>query len=202
MSNWILAIDTSGPNGGIALAQGQQLVEAVDIHATDGFGHLLFGHIEALLHRHALKAHDIACFAAASGPGSFTGLRVALAAVKGLAEGTGKPALAISNLQAVAWHGTSDLRAPYFDARRQEFYGGLFDAQLCPLAEETVMPLDLWKASLPAHAELITFDQSLAPAVAAIAYQRLLDGHLQDPAALEANYVRRSDAELNWKDNG
>jgi hypothetical protein len=41
----------------------------------------------------------------------------------------------------------------------------------------------------------------LAPAVAAIAHQRLLAGEWQDPSAIEANYVRRSDAELNWKDN-
>ena len=125
---------------------------------------------------------------------------MALAAVKGLAEAVGKPALAVSNLQAVAWHGKGAIRAAYFDARREEFYGGLFDAQLRPLADETVMPLERWRAALPEGAELVTFNRSLAPAIAAIAWQRFEAGELQDPAALEANYVRRSDAELNWKD--
>jgi tRNA threonylcarbamoyladenosine biosynthesis protein TsaB len=197
---WILAIDTSATNGGIALSRDGALIEAIDITTTTGFDHILFADIDALFKKHHLRAADIACFAAASGPGSFTGLRVALAAVKGLAEAVNKPALAVSNLQAVAWHGTSDLRAPYFDARRQQVYCGLFNSQLEPLAPESVQFFDAWRAALPSGAALVTFLQSLAPAVAAIAYQRFLTGDLQDPAAIAANYVRQSDAELHWTD--
>jgi len=178
-----------------------QLVEAVEIEAPDGYGHVLFGALDELLARHLLRVADIALFAAACGPGSFTGLRVALAAVKGLAEAGSKRVVGVSNLQALAWYGTSEIRAPYLDARREQIYAGLFDSQLRPLAEETVASFDLWRGQLPDGAELITAEKSLAPAVAAIAHQRLLAGEWLDPAAIEANYVRRADAEMKWKDN-
>ncbi len=68
------------------------------------------------------------CFAAASGPGSFTGVRVGLACVKGLAEALGKPAVAVSNLRAIASFGTAPWRAVVLDARRGEIYGAVYDA--------------------------------------------------------------------------
>jgi tRNA threonylcarbamoyladenosine biosynthesis protein TsaB len=198
---WILAIDTSDAAGGLALAAGPALVEAVELNTADGFGHILFGELEALLGRYSIHALDVACFAAAAGPGSFTGLRVALSAVKGLAEAAAKPAVGVSSLQALAWYGTSAIRAPYLDARRGEVYGGLYDAQLRKLGEETVALFDAWRGDLPPEAELIPGGRSLASAVAAIAYERFAAGQALDPAALEANYVRRSDAEMNWKDS-
>lgn len=218
----ILAIDTSGHHGGIALARDETLLEEAILHAPDGFGHHLFGAIESLLVRHALSPAQIGCFAAASGPGSFTGVRVALAAVKGLAEAAGRPAAAVSNLQALAYYGKTSLRAPLIDARRDEIYGGLYDDTLNPLAPEQVAPLETWLATLPAGGvEFISSEfapfaaaiipsrptgkitiapASLAPAVAAIARNRMLQGLSLDPAAMDANYVRRSDAELHWRE--
>ena len=77
-------------------------------------------------------------FASASGPGSFTGVRVGLTAVKGLAEATGRKVIAVSNLQALAWHGSRPLRAAVLDARRGEVYGGVYDAALQLVQEEVV----------------------------------------------------------------
>lgn len=218
----ILAIDTSGHHGGLALTRGGALIEEAALHAPDGFGHHLFGAVEALLRRHALKAAQIDCFAAASGPGSFTGIRVALAAVKGMAEAAGRAAVGVSNLQALAYWGTTALRAPLMDARRGEIYGGLYDRALNPLAPEQVAPLESWLAGLPegpiefiasdfapfapalipAHAtgRMTIAPLSLAAAVAAIAADRLNAPGARDPAAIDANYVRRSDAELNWRE--
>ncbi len=79
--------------------------------------------------------HQMECFAAASGPGSFTGVRVGLAAAKGLAEATGKRMVAVSNLRALAAFGTAPLRATVIDARRGEIYGAVYNSQL-----ELVMP--------------------------------------------------------------
>jgi tRNA threonylcarbamoyladenosine biosynthesis protein TsaB len=214
----ILAIDTSGPQGGLALARGTTLLESLDLASPDGFGHVLFDALAALLDCHGVRASDIDCFAAASGPGSFTGIRVALSAAKGLAEATGKPVYGISNLQAMATYGTGPVRAPFYDARRGEVFAGLFGAALGPLAEETHAPLGDWLASLPLGVELLTpdlltFDEligiatpcgmtpaNLAPAVASLALSCYLRGESGDPLLLDANYVRRSDAELNWRD--
>jgi tRNA threonylcarbamoyladenosine biosynthesis protein TsaB len=156
-------------------------------------------------------------FAAASGPGSFTGVRVGLTAAKGLAEATGRPVVAVSNLEALAWFGTRPLRATLLDARRGEIYGAVFDASLKPVREEVVTPLTGWLASLPGgdieiitsgfflpvnatQVSIVDAGRTLAGAIARVAEKRFLKGLARDPAEIDANYVRRSDAELLWKD--
>ena len=211
----IFAVDVTHEFGSLALVRSGDTIEEVLLHSPDGFGHVLFGQIEQLLARHACALDEIVCFASASGPGSFTGVRVGLACVKGLAEAVGRPVVAVSNLQALAAFGTAPVRAPFLDARRGEIYGGLYDAELSVLVPEVVAPLPAWIATVPAGAEFITTDvepfrahlpavtqapRALAAAVGRIAERRLAAGEAQDPAAIDANYVRRSDAELKWKD--
>ena len=130
MSVQVLALDTTGETGSLALAIDDRILEQIELHSADGFAHVIFVEIERLLARHQLTVRDIDCFASASGPGSFTGVRVGLTAAKGLAEATGKKVIAISNLQALAWHGTRPLRAPVIDARRGEIYGAVYNAEL------------------------------------------------------------------------
>jgi tRNA threonylcarbamoyladenosine biosynthesis protein TsaB len=193
---YILAFDITNDAGSIALADGGELMEEVAIHATDGFGHILFGEFDALLARHSLTLRDIACFGAAAGPGSFTGVRAGITAAKGLADAAGRPAVAVSNLQALAHLGTGDLRAPFVDARRGEIYGAVYDAQGNLVQAETVALYAAWAAALPAGAIPMPQRGPLARAIAAIAWQQLQAGLARDPAEIDANYVRRSDAEL------
>ena len=102
----LLAIDTTGPTGSIALVSKAGVIEEISMESPDGFAHVVFGEVETLLARHEIGIGEIGGFAAASGPGSFTGVRVGLAAVKGLAEANGKQVVAISNLKALASFGT------------------------------------------------------------------------------------------------
>jgi tRNA threonylcarbamoyladenosine biosynthesis protein TsaB len=199
----LLAVDTTAENGSIALTVGGQLLEEVPLHAPDGFGHILFGEIQCLLSRHALTLADLDGFASASGPGSFTGVRVGLTAVKGLAEATGRKVVAVSNLQALAWFGTHAVRAVVMDARRGEIYGAVYDAALQLVCEEVVTPHTDWIRTLP-QGDLETITQgdpqrSLAVAIASIAASKFAAGLAKDPAEIDANYVRRSDAELLWR---
>ena len=200
----MLAIDTTHQFGSIALARGDTILEEVPLDEPSGFAHVLYGHLEQLLERHDVRPAEIDCFAAASGPGSFTGVRVGLAAVKGLAEALGKPAVAVSNLQALAWFGTVPLRAVMIDARRGEVYGAVYDAELRLVAPEVVARYDDWVKTWPAgEVQLIGQAGSLphlAGAVARLGVERYRRGEASDPAALDANYVRRSDAELFWKE--
>ena len=197
----LLAIDTTGEFGSIALAEGDCVLEEVAMHSPDGFAHVMFPEIETLLARHHLKITDIECFAAAAGPGSFTGVRVGLTAAKGLAEATGRKVVAVSNLQAVASFGTYSLRAPVIDARRGDIFGAVYDADLRLVAPEVVMKLEDWLQTLPAGAEVIDHPpKHLAGAIAKIAAKKFEAGLAQDPAEIDANYVRRSDAELMWRD--
>ena len=215
----ILAVDTTGEYGSLALMRDGQLLEEALVHAPAGFSPVLYEELSRLLERHGVKLADVACFAAASGPGTFTGVRVALGCVKGLAEAMGKPAVAVSNLQAVARYGGARLRGVALDARRGEVYGAVYDEAGKLVTEEVVAKPGPWLETLPAGVEeflsndfpldlagtrfagarVVTAPRQLAAAIARIAGERLARGEAGDPAGLDANYVRRSDAELALK---
>ena len=208
----MLALDTTGEFGSLALLEDERVIEEVLLHSPEGFGHVLFLEIEALLSRHNVNLDQIDTFASASGPGSFTGVRVGLTAVKGLAEASGRKVVAISNLQALAFFGTRPLRATVLDARRGEVFGAVYDADLREVCAEVVMQFPAWLATLPTgeiefitagyplngmvNAPVIEAPQALAAAIGKLAMRR--SG--EEPAAIDANYVRRSDAELRWKE--
>ena len=221
MKPLVLAVDTTQETGSLALSRGEEILEEVLLEAPGGFAHVIYGHLAALMQRHQLRPDEIDCFAAASGPGSFTGVRVGLSCIKGLAEACGKAAAAVSNLRAMASTGSLPLRAPVLDARRGEVYGAVYDFEGVPVAPETVAPFASWLASLPegelefisamplrkslegtrfACSRITPAPRSLAGAIARIAGTAFLAGEALDPAALDANYVRRSDAELFWKE--
>lgn len=214
----ILSLDTTSEFGSIALVDETGVLDEVPLHCPDGFGHILYEHISRLLDRRAIAIERIDCFAAASGPGSFTGVRVGLAAAKGLADATGKRVAAVSNLQALACFGSADLRAVILDARRGEIYGALYDRTLSLKSPEVVIRFQDWIATLPAGnielisnnpapylpmlsgIEVVTAPRALASAVGRIASDRFRKGLASDPSEVDANYVRRSDAELLWRD--
>jgi tRNA threonylcarbamoyladenosine biosynthesis protein TsaB len=101
------------------------------------------------------------------------------------------------------------------DARRGEVYGGVYDDTLQLVQKEVVSKLPVWLASLPqGDLEFVTHGfnidgipgpvveapRALAGSIGRIAFNRLERGEMADPAEIDANYVRRSDAELLWKD--
>jgi tRNA threonylcarbamoyladenosine biosynthesis protein TsaB len=211
----ILSIDTTSEFGSIALTDGDRVLEEVLLHSPDGFGHILFPQIEKLLARHTVSVNRMDCFAAASGPGSFTGVRIGLAAAKGLAEAVAKPVVAISNLRVLASFGTAGLRATVLDARRGEVYGAVYNPALELVGEEAVMKFPAWLKTLPAagfefvsadftpfksfvdaDVPVVTAPRALAAAIGRIAWREFQAGHARDPAEIDANYIRRSDAEL------
>jgi tRNA threonylcarbamoyladenosine biosynthesis protein TsaB len=195
-----LAVDTTAESGSIALADENGVREEVVVHAPRGFSHVLFGEIEALLERQGVHLTDIDLFAGGSGPGSFTGVRVGLAAIKGLAEVFGKRVVAVSNLEALAEFGQSEARATIIDAHRGEVYAALYDGAGNQIVPEAVLPLENFRSMLAGReVEWIDTPRPLAGAIARIAIRKAKQGLAQDPAAIEANYVRRSDAELLWK---
>ncbi len=220
----ILALDTTTEFGSIALLENGAPAAELPLHSPEGFSQILFDHLRGVLDRAGWALADVDCFASASGPGSFTGVRIGLATVKGIAEALGRPAVGVSNLQALAFFSEAPLRAVVLDARRGEVYGAVYDAALRLVSPEVVARFPAWLASLPeGNLEFVATDfapfrpalrgtrfetapvrsapRSLAPAVARIAAARLAAGDAADPAALDANYVRRSDAEMSWRES-
>jgi tRNA threonylcarbamoyladenosine biosynthesis protein TsaB len=155
--------------------------------------------IQTALNTAEISLDKIDCFASAIGPGSFTGVRICLAAAKGLADATGKPAVGVSNLKALATFGTARLRSPILDARRGQIYTAIYNSDLTLVSQETLTTTAQW--AVEAEVELIT---SQLPLAAAIAFCAEFNGPLtwKDPAFLDANYVRQSDAEMYWLDAG
>ncbi len=195
----ILALDTTNAHGSIALAEGERLIEEVPLHAPDGYSEILFGAIADLLARHAVVVTDVSLFAAASGPGTFTGVRVGLACVKGLAEALGRPVCAVSNLQALATFGVRELRAVTLDARREEIYAAVYDSEGEARLPEHLTTMAEFQQAVLGFEDLEWIEPAgpLGAAIARIAARRLRAGDVSDPAQIEANYIRRSDAELH-----
>jgi tRNA threonylcarbamoyladenosine biosynthesis protein TsaB len=214
-----LAVDTTGDYGSIALADESGVREEVLLHEPRGFSHVLFAEIEALLARQRITLQEVDLFAGASGPGSFTGLRVGLAAMKGLAEVLGRGMVAVSNLETLAAFGTAPLRAVIIDARRGEVFAALYDAEGRAVIAPSVIAFEKFLARMPeAPFEWISADFDVLTSMLAgtrfeslpcVEAPRALAGMIArmamtrpalDPAAIEADYVRRSDAELFWKE--
>jgi len=221
----LLATDTSGKHGSIALAKcgaGEEC-DALEVVALAGgtFSAQLIPQIVALLEKHAFTKLDIGGFAVVSGPGSFTGLRVGLAAIKALAEVLEKPIAAVSLLEAVAESSQSQGRIlAVLDAGRNEVYVGEFEIGRCEsrLISEALMQRQQCFESA-GESTIVTPDQNLAEAVRAadlrleqvafprtdavarIGWRRIQAGRAVSPDELEANYIRRSDAEIFARSN-
>lgn len=138
----ILVIDTAGPEGGVLLARNESA--SCDLDKTDvlgastleprKFSQQLISAITELLRRNSLALINVDAFAVISGPGSFTGLRVGLSAVKALAEVTLKPIIALSRLAILAsaseaYCSRQSVDGPIhavLDAGRGEFYHGIY----------------------------------------------------------------------------
>jgi tRNA threonylcarbamoyladenosine biosynthesis protein TsaB len=218
----LLAIDTSGKYGSIALARadeslpsGLEVLEVVPLQGGT-FSAQLVPQIAALLGKHSLTKDRIGAFVVASGPGSFTGLRVGLAATKALAEILQKPIVPVSLLEvAVLASGKQGRLSALLDAGRGEFYVGKYhvDAGNADCLSERIETKDNVVATTrgtevitpdPAIADLVRQSGAsvllIAPlnagAIALVGLKKLLAGQTVSPEQLEANYIRRSEAEI------
>jgi tRNA threonylcarbamoyladenosine biosynthesis protein TsaB len=214
----LLAVDTSGKNGSLALARviGNEL-EIVEEIALAGatFSAQLVPQTAALLEKHAYSKGDLAGFAVVSGPGSFTGLRVGLAAIKAMAEILRKPIAGVSLLEAVARSGAAQGRVfSVTDAGRGAFYVGDYELETpVRMHSERLVSREEFLAE-PKGQLVVTPDESIADFVrgagfhvervehptsaqiARLGWERILRGETILPEDLEANYMRRSDAEI------
>jgi tRNA threonylcarbamoyladenosine biosynthesis protein TsaB len=141
----ILAVDTSSPRAGLALARGERLISSLAEESRAPHSQTLFLHLTALLARAQLDLAQVDAFAVATGPGSFTGLRVGLAAVKGLAHTLGRPAIGVTSLDATALAADFAGRVvAMIDAGRGEVYCGLREVtaagDVSKLGEDRVGP--------------------------------------------------------------
>jgi len=120
----ILAVDTSSTGCSVALTDGEHLLAEINLVSTQTHSRHLAGMIADACRLAGLAVGGMDAYAVVKGPGSFTGLRIGVSTVKGLAEAAGRPILGISALQTLAEQATASraLVCPLIDARRGEVY--------------------------------------------------------------------------------
>jgi tRNA threonylcarbamoyladenosine biosynthesis protein TsaB len=218
----LLVADTSGRQGGVGLVRATvgdaDRIDVIEEAPLVGgnFSAQLIPQIAALLSKNGLNKKDIDAFIVVSGPGSFTGLRVGLAAIKALAEILEKPIVPVSLLEvmAVARRLEGKVSAT-LDAGRGEVYLGEYEVmngsaqrlneQLLPVARflsvaqgSTVLTMNQPLAEIAQNAGLpVTFIEAVnAEMIARLGRKKLRAGETVTPEGLEANYIRRTDAEI------
>jgi tRNA threonylcarbamoyladenosine biosynthesis protein TsaB len=220
----LLAIDTSGKQGSIALARAGEPVaeggdfEVIEIAPLAGgtFSAQLVPQVKVLLSSNGYTKDAVGAFAVVSGPGSFTGLRIGLAAVKALAEVLDKPIAAVSLLEVcVLSSGAQGKIMAALDAGRSDVYVGEYEIPAAagqPPREHLLTRSEFlsqakgWTVVTPDSAladvaraaglEISTLSPITAAEVARLGWRKIQSGETVTPEQLEANYIRRTDAEM------
>ncbi|HYK36165.1 tRNA (adenosine(37)-N6)-threonylcarbamoyltransferase complex dimerization subunit type 1 TsaB [Alloacidobacterium sp.] len=205
----LLAIDTCGSTGTVTLARrddGRITVLGTVELAGKTYSAMLMPRLRELLETHSISLREVEAIIVVNGPGSFTGVRVGVSAVKGLAEVFATPVVAVSRLQVLA--AKAQKRYAALDAGRGEFY--FRDDEL---PREALLSLNELHDELQSPAQLTVCEdrtaavfpgaQVVMPPTASdaliVAMPRLLSGEFDNLASLDGNYLRRSDAEVKEK---
>ncbi len=124
----LLGVDTATQTCSVALAEDDDLKVELTVGHAQTHARQLLGMVHETLERGGLTVDRLDGFAVTVGPGSFTGLRIGISTIKGLALATGKPVVGISSLEALAgqFPGSSKLICPWIDARKQEVYSAMY----------------------------------------------------------------------------
>ena len=231
---FLLALDTCDARGGVAVLRDSELVVSATHPRDEEYSSWLIPAADQVLESASLTHADLEGYAVASGPGSFTGVRVGLTTVKAWSEAFAKPIASVSRLEALASSAAApgDFVAAFIDAQRSQLFGGLYrlhhGRSLQLVEDEVVAPpaaflewvlgqagtqrvawismdpqiltgLEGWEQRAAPGECVETFPGELAPRIGLLGFRQLASGRATDSLKLDANYVRRSDAELFWK---
>ena len=146
----ILALDSTALTATVALCEDTRLIGLYTLNSGSTQSETLLPMVESMMKLMGWQISDIDLFACSRGPGSFTGVRIGAATIKGLAFGTGKPCIGVSTLEALAYtlHGLENgrdiLLCPVMNARRGQVYNALFrlsDGKITRLCEDRALSI-------------------------------------------------------------
>lgn len=220
----ILSLDSSADVGTVAICDDTQLIAEMTVNTGNTHSESLLPTVESLLKITGTSISDIDLFACSTGPGSFTGVRIGVATVKGLAYGKNKPCASVSTLEALARNlsGFNGIICPVMNARRNQVYNALFECKdsvitrLSPDRAISIEELDkeLANKGLPVYlcgdgysiteqgfkltkVSFVPYRLRLASAygVSLCAYDQYVNGNTVNDAELVPIYLRPSQAE-------
>ena len=220
----ILALDSSATVATVALFEDGRLLAEYTLNNGNTHSETLLPMVESVLATYGVTANEIDAFAATTGPGSFTGVRIGAATIKGLAFGTDKPCVEVSTLEAIAENLVCrrGLICPVMNARRSQVYTALFRSdgeKLCRLMPDYAISISELDDLLSAYGEEVSFagdgykittsalkktkylptperlTHQSAASVATTAYRKLLSGEHTTDAEFKVTYLRPSQAE-------
>ncbi len=228
----VLAIDTCDSRGSVAVLRDEAVLKAVAHDSEEDYSSWLLPAVGQCLLGSGFVMEDVGAYAVATGPGSFTGVRVALTTVKAWAEVYGKRIVAVSRLEALAIEasGGTPVVAAFANAQRGQVFGAVYQRNgtgVIRLGDEMVVApgkfieaaAELAKgenmAWVSADAECVTCEAAWrarevrgervecvssvrAPMIGRMGLAGYAEGRFTDALALDANYVRRPDAEIFW----
>ncbi len=220
----ILAMDTSSVNATVAICDENRILGEYTVSNERAHSQIIMPMLESLLNHCSLTIKDIDVFAVALGPGSFTGLRIGISAMKTLAQSLSKPIIGVSSLEEVAssFFGTDKIVCPIFDARRNEVYNALylngnkyvservvdFDELLIELSQKQV--IFAGDAIIKYRDKILSFNNPnwlIAPgslsmqrasALASVALRRAVDSDFDNLYDLSPIYLRLPQAEREY----
>jgi tRNA threonylcarbamoyladenosine biosynthesis protein TsaB len=229
----VLAIDTCDSRGSVAVLRDGAVLKVVVHESEEDYSSWLLPAVRECLEGGGLEMEQVDAYAAAAGPGSFTGVRVGLTTVKAWAEVFGKRIVAVSRLEALAAEASGETAwvAGFFDAQRGQVFGAVYRRDGAGLARsgdemviapgrfvetavevaqgeriswvstdpECVLTEEAWKAREMRGERVDRVSIVRAPMIGRMGLAALAEGRFTDALALDANYVRRSDAEIFWK---
>jgi len=225
---FILGIETSTKTGSVAVVSEKGVVAQYSLNIEVTHSERLMSTVDRVLKDTGLALSAMDGYAVAIGPGSFTGLRIGLAAVKGLALSTGKPVAAVPTLKALAWNLPFSAYpiCPMLDARKNEVYASLYQFEKDALVQtmpEAVIALSVLAEKMSgktvfsgeaaylyrADIERTFGDLALfaplsailpsAAAVAEIGMAMIRNNEQADMDDLVPLYIRRPEAEVAWE---
>jgi tRNA threonylcarbamoyladenosine biosynthesis protein TsaB len=209
----VLLINTAGDEGSVALADTElaQRVVAMEVQPGRSSSERLVPAVRRLMELHGWRLSELSAVAVVHGPGSFTGVRVGVSAAKGLSEAGGVPLIAVSRLALLAAcvDGQGGPVHAVLDAGRGEFYYGEYVGRRCvreallsgqdvlaAAGDGTVVVCQVKVAEALSGLGPRMVDEPSAPDALPFALERIAARDFDDAATLDANYLRRTDAEI------
>ena len=207
----IVSLDTSSQVSSVAVLSEERVAAEVSMQGALTHSETLMPHIELALQMAHAKKTELDGIAVSIGPGSFTGLRIGLAAAKMMAYALNIPMICVPTLEALACHyaGSVGLRIlPMMDAQKGNVYVQEFrwrpEGEDVRLSEEhplSILPLTEVLDALPANVGIAPLHLRMprAACVGLAGLARLQRGETDDPVTAVPLYLRRSEAEVLWE---